>query len=93
MESEPTGWFNIPVPPRFDETMRPILLFVVREKDSVVIEISNNVKNHRVKKIYNIRLKVAEYNIKYGDEDLTVAADSLRDGRITIKQPGEGLKV
>ena len=46
-ESEPTGWFNIPVPPRFDETMRPILMFVVREKDSVVIEINNNVKNHR----------------------------------------------
>ena len=50
-------------------------------------------KESIVKKIYNTRLKVAKYDIKYGDEDLTVAADSLREGRITIKQPGEGLKV
>ena len=46
-ESEPTGWFNIPVPPRFEETILPTLEFVERENDSVVIVINNDVKNHR----------------------------------------------
>ena len=50
-------------------------------------------KKYKVQEISNILLKVAEYNIKYVDEDLTVAADSLREGRIPIQQPGEALKV
>ena len=38
-------------------------------------------------------MKVEEYNIKYGDEELIAAADSLEDDRIILKKKGDGQEV
>ena len=49
-ESEPTNWFEVPVPPRFDNSDH--LTIENRENGSVVIVMDNNDKNHRCKVRY-----------------------------------------
>ena len=46
-ESEPTSWFEVPVPPRFDNSDH--LKIEKKENGSVVIDINNNDNNNRCK--------------------------------------------
>ena len=49
-ESEPTSWFEVPVPPRFDNSDH--LIIEKKENGSVFIAMDNNDKNHRCKVRY-----------------------------------------
>ena len=51
-ESEPTSWFEVPVPPRFDNSDH--LIIEKKENGSVFIAMDNNDKNHRCKVRYLI---------------------------------------
>jgi hypothetical protein len=49
-ESEPTGWFEVPVPPLFDNSDH--LTIEKKENSSVVIAMNNYDKNNRCKVRY-----------------------------------------
>ena len=54
-ESKPTSWFEVPVPPRFDNSDH--LTIEKKENGSVVIVMNNNDKNQRCKVRYLAYLK------------------------------------
>ena len=49
-ESKPTSWFEVPVPPRFDNSDH--LIIEKKGNGSVVIVMNNNDKNNRCKVRY-----------------------------------------
>ena len=50
VQSEPTSWFEVPVPPRLDNSNH--LTIEKKENGSVVIAMNINDKNHRCKVRY-----------------------------------------
>ena len=48
-ESEPTSWYEIPVPPRFGSSELPHLVIEKVANGSVTFAMKNNEKNHRCK--------------------------------------------
>ena len=99
-ESEATGWFEVPVPPRFDNSDH--LTIEKKENGSVVIVMNNNDRNHRCKVRYldsyevcyeHKYLQVKEYHVKYEGEESFIDPASLQDGKLWLNVKSENAKI
>ena len=101
-DSEQSDWFIIPVPPRYDDHIHPTVDTTEDGNNSIAVTVNTHHINNNCEVSQDILIitihdelhaKVEEYNIKYGDEELIVAADSLEDEKIIMQKKGDGEEV